>query len=252
MSCVVLFTENFSAGLTPYSVLSGNAGVWNVATGLAYGSAMQQVGPSDVSSIVNRGCTAVGTNSYDVKFKVLSAGVQGTGFLFCLDTSGNGPIFVPRASNSNDATQRCGINPGSGMVYFPTVLTIGHWYQVNVRYVPTVGASSAVITDLTAGGTTETILFPGSPPSRDISFIRFTQGASTQQAGVQYSDLNLLNCTVGGDFLATLLDALAAADTIPVPILTVTPAPPVPPPPQSKNAVLSLQYLIPVSQQFKA
>lgn len=198
MSCTNLFTEDFSGGTGAYTVLSGTPGLWNVASGGTYGDFMQHAGGSVGNGIVQRTISSGSANAFSVKFMVTTTGTSGTGFLFLFDSGVNGPIIIPKDSVSNDSFQRCGINPGSGTVYFTTIPSIGTWYQIDISYQAGSGDSFATLTDLSSMIVIDTIMFPGIIADRNITDIRFTQGAASNEAGVQYSDIVIENCTATG------------------------------------------------------
>lgn len=198
MSCSLLFTEDFSEGIGGYSLLAGTGGIWTLGTGGPYGDDIQHANGSIATSIVQKSSVGAGsTNRFDLKFQVTSTGSFGSGFIQMFDSGVNGPIIIPRDNTSNDTLQRTGINPGSGIVYFTTPATIGDWYQVSLVYSTVSGASTATLTDLTAGGT-QTISFSGVLAPRSIDNIRFNNPNATNVAGVMFSDIELYNCSETG------------------------------------------------------
>lgn len=197
MSCTTLYTEDFTAGIGAYTVVIGSPGVWTVGTGGTYGDFMQISGGSPGIATIRRSIVSGSANAFDIKVQVTSTGTSGAGFMELVDSGFSGPLIVPRDNVSSDASQRCGINPGSGILYFTSgALSIGTWYQISIRYSPTSGASTATLTNLTTM-TTDMITFPGTIANRNVTTIQFTQGASSGVAGVEYSDIVIENCPAG-------------------------------------------------------
>jgi hypothetical protein len=187
-SCVY---ENFSAGLTPYTLLSGSLGLFTIGSS-AYGATLDYAGTtSSTVSAIRRALTSTLLASLSVKFMVQSASAD-DGAMLVVQNSAGGVLCAAgtRREGYYDGAQRISLTVGGENVYVGTVAaTLNVWHQLDIAFAAGAGNTTYTVQRLDTLAVLGSGVFSADHALATAGFLKFNDDAAVGSAPTRFADI---------------------------------------------------------------
>ena len=187
-ACLLAFTEQFVAGLTPYTQTAGSTSRYGVAAD-AYGNALSSFpGSPNPATYFNRPISGGSLCRVTSLFRINSLNSD-DGMTWSIGVSDNvGTLlyFNPCREASFDAARR----PQISGTPIPTTLSVGVWYELDITLAVSPRLATATIRTYPAGTLVASATHPTVIGLQDISHLNFGIDANANVSGTTYSNFN--------------------------------------------------------------
>lgn len=183
--------ELFASGTTPYTLVTGNTGLFTVAAS-PYGNGLICAAQNtSVVSRISRAFPTKLTKSLSTKFRITVLNPDDGALIGAFDGL-VGLSFIPCREAAFDVLRRAYIYVGSdSLPVTDTGLTVDDWYQIDITLISGFGNSLCKITRLADNTIIKLSTLPGDYAALSATNLDFVVDSGGLTSAVQYSDIHL-------------------------------------------------------------
>jgi hypothetical protein len=187
------FVEQFTAGLAPYSTVSGDAGIFSIVDGPSLAIAAHDA--STVASIERALDEAIAVRRFTARFRVVSGAQPNDTPLVGLYAAGAlKASFIARREGDFDVLRRCFASfDGENVAMSAAAIEIGVWHEARVEWAAGVGSTTYLLRRLDTGAVLGSGVFFGALAQPTVDALRFRADADPGVATcpIEYDDIEV-------------------------------------------------------------
>jgi hypothetical protein len=171
------FVERFTSGLSPYSTVSGDAGIFSIAAGPSLAIATH--GAGTVAAIERVLDAPIAVRTYTARFRVVSGAQPNDTPLAGLFAAGAlKAYFIARREGDFDALRRCFASfDGESVAMSASAIDIGIWHEAQVEWAAGAGNTTYMLRRLDTSAVVGSGVFAGALAQPTIDTLRFRADA---------------------------------------------------------------------------
>jgi hypothetical protein len=189
------FIEDFEAGLTPYTTVSGNPGLWSIVAS-PYGIQCLQMDAITGGGVnaVKRSIPSTAFNRMQMKFRVTAINTDDSGVVTLKNATIGLLTIIPMREGAFDAARRIRVSYTGGAVYLGTVaITVSEWYRITIKIAAGTLASEFKVTKESDGSTFSTTAFTSASATWLADEFHMEDSNEHTSTETEFDDIYLYN-----------------------------------------------------------